>query len=198
MLTIAGVGPGNPKYLTVEVYDLIKNADNVLAFRRAKEGLLDFNEKIIAIDRISEVLDYTKDGKDYILLASGDPNFYGIVEYVKRQGIEIKDVLPGISSFQYMMSKLKKAWHNAELISLHGREDDLNKVKNNKTSIILTDKENNPDYISKKLKELGIKGTIYAGYDLSYDYEVIYKKNIGEDIKIHSPLAIVVIENEMD
>lgn len=195
MLTIAGLGPGNPKYMTYEVRNLIKTNKNIIAFRRAKEGLEDLNPDIIAIDRVSEIHDYVKRG-NYILLASGDPNFYGIVEYVKRQGIEIKDVLPGLSSFQYMMAKLKKAWHDAQLLSLHGREDDLEKVSLYKTSIILTDKDNNPQKISKELEKLGISGKIYTGYDLSYDDEMILTNNIGDDIFIKSPLAIVVIENE--
>lgn len=196
MLTIAGLGPGNPKYMTYEVHELIKNGENIIAFKRAKEGLEEMNPNIIAIERVSEILEYMEKEEDYILLASGDPNFYGIVEYIKRQGIEIKEVLPGLSSFQYMMAKLKKAWHNAELLSLHGREDDLKKVKDSKVSIILTDKDNNPQVISKKLDEFNVKGKIYTGYDLSYDDEMILTNNIGDDIFIKSPLAIVVIENE--
>ncbi len=197
MISIVGLGPGNPKYMTYEAYNIIKNKNNnIIAFRRAKEGLIDLNENIISIDRVSEVLEYAKKEEEFYLLASGDPNFYGIVEYIKRQNIKINQIIPGISSFQYMMSKLQKAWHNAELLSLHGRVDDLNKVKNKKISIILTDKDNNPQFISKELEKKGIKGKIYTGYDLSYEDEMILENNIGDDIFIKSPLAIVVVENE--
>lgn len=197
MLTVAGIGPGHPKYLTKEVYDLIKDSDKILAFRRAAEGLKALNPNIIAIDRVQEIVDYSEK-EDYILLASGDPNFYGIVDYLRRENIEIKKVLPGLSSFQYMMARLEKSWNDAELISLHGREGDLARVKDSSLSIILTDKDQNPNYISKELDKMGVKGKLYTGYDLSYKREKIFENKIGDDIELISPLAIVVIENEMD
>lgn len=97
-----------------------------------------------------------------------------------------------------MMSKLNKSWHKAVFLSLHGRETDLEKVKDNALNIILTDKNNTPSRISEKLGELGVNGKIYAGYNLSYKDEKIVEKDIGEEIEDVSSLAVVVIENEMD
>ena len=45
---------------------------------------------------------------------------------------------------------------------------------------------------------MGIKGGIYAGFNLSYEDERIIKAEIGKRIEDISPLAVVVIENEMD
>lgn len=95
------------------------------------------------------------------------------------------------------MAKLNKSWHKAAFISLHGRKGDLDKVKENKLSIILTDWKTPPSLISKKLKALGLKGKIYVGYNLSYEDEMIDERAIGEEIEDISDLVIVVIENEM-
>ena len=198
MLTIAGVGPGNPKYLTLDVILAMGQSKKILGFSRVARSLSSLNPNIIEINRVDEVLNFIKDGQDILLLASGDPNFYGIVEYIKSKGVEIKEVLPGLSSFQYFMAKLKKSWNNAQFLSLHGRGGDLSKVKNNRLTIILTDKEHSPSYISKELKRLEIKGKIYVGFNLSYEDETIFVKDIGDDIKNISSLAVVVIENEMD
>jgi cobalt-precorrin-7 (C5)-methyltransferase len=141
---------------------------------------------------------YIEKQEDILLLASGDPCFYGIVEYLKRKEIPIKKVLPGISSFQYMMAKLEKSWQGASFLSLHGRKDGLEKVKKGKITAILTDKDNTPSVISKRLCKLRIKGTIYAGFNLSYEDESIVKSNIGEEIEDISSLAVVIVENEMD
>ena len=136
--------------------------------------------------------------KEILLLASGDPNFFGIVDFLKGKGLPIKEVLPGLSSFQYLMGKLQKSWQNAFFLSLHGREDNLEKIKSHKLSILLIDKFNTPDKISKELYRLNIKGKIYVGFNLSYDDEKIIIKNIGEEIENISSLGVVIIENKMD
>src|SRR5699024_4079367 len=198
MLTIGGVGPGNPKYLTLDVMEAMNNAKCILGFGRIAKSLKMINKNIISINKVDEVLDYIEKEEDILLLASGDPNFFGIVQFIQNKGIKIKEILPGLSSFQYLMSKLQKPWQDAKFISLHGRKGDLDKLRKNKLSIILTDKDNNPAYIYKKLKELNIRGNMYIGFNLSHDDEEIMIKRIGEDIEDISPLAIVVIENEMD
>lgn len=198
MLTIAGVGPGNPKYLTLDVAEKIKNSDNIIAFGRVGKSAESLGKDYLHVKRVDEIINNLNEEEDTLLLASGDPNFYGIVEYLKRKEINIKEVLPGISSFQYMMAKLKKPWQDARFISLHGRDFDLGEVLNCKLVIALIDKDNNPSSISKKLFNLGCYGVIYVGFNLSYDDEKIIKANIGDEIENYSSLGVVVIENEMD
>lgn len=198
MLTVAGIGPGNPKYLTVDVKEKIETTKYVLGFGRVASTLKEIRSDIISVNKVDEILNYIEEDKETLLLASGDPNFFGIVDFLKRKEIKINEVLPGISSFQYMMSKLQKSWQDANFLSLHGRSESLEKVKEHKLSIILIDKDNTPSFISKELFKLNIKGTIYAGFNLSYDDEKIIKVNIGEEIEDISSLGVVVIENEMD
>lgn len=198
MLSVVGVGPGNPKYLTRDVEEKIRGAEYILAFGRVGESLKSIRSDIIKVNRVDEVLDFIKKDRDILLLASGDPNFYGIVNFLKNKGVDIKEVLPGISSFQYMMAKLQKSWQDAKFLSLHGRKEDLKEVKNYKLSIILIDKDNMPSSISRKLYELGVKGIIYAGFNLSYTNEKIIVKKIGDKIEDISSLGLVVVENEMD
>lgn len=198
MLTVAGIGPGNPKYLTRDVREKIENTKYVLGFGRVASTLKEIRSDIISVNKVDEILNYIEEDKETLLLASGDPNFFGIVDFLKRKEIKIDEVLPGISSFQYMMSKLQKPWQDANFLSLHGRSESLEEVKEHKTSIILIDKDNTPSFISKELFNLDIKGIIYAGFNLSYDDEKIIKVNIGEEIEDISSLGVVVIENEMD
>src|SRR5699024_7221424 len=182
MIIVAGVGPGDPKYMTLDVLDAIKNTPNVVAFNRVSESLVDIRKNYIKVSTVKEVLDCIEEYEEVLILASGDPCFYGILEYLKKKEVEIDKVLPGLSSFQYMMSKLNKSWHKAVFLSLHGREADLAKDQNKPLSIILTDNHNTPSSISERLGELGIKGKIYAGYNLSYEDELIIEKSIGEKI----------------
>lgn len=198
MITVAGIGPGNPKLVTGEVKEAIEKTETVIAFGRVSRSLGNLRKDYIEIKSVSEVLDILNRKENVLILASGDPCFYGILEYLKKKCIEVDNVLPGISSFQYMMGKLKKSWQYANFLSLHGRDEGLDNVKNNPLTIILTDKNNTPSKISKALNSLGVKGKIYAGFNLSYDDEKIVLADIGDDIEDISPLAVVVIENEMD
>lgn len=198
MLTVAGVGPGNLKYFTKEVFDRIENAKYILAFGRIGNSISSLHKDYIVVNKVDEIIEHIKVNEDVLLLASGDPNFYGIVDYLKRNGVYIGEILPGLTSFQYLMAKLKKSWQDARFLSLHGRNGDLYEVKNNKLTIILIDKENNASYISTELSRLGIRGYMYIGYNLSYEDEKIVKIKIGEKPEDYSSLGVVVIENEMD
>lgn len=197
MVTVAGVGPGNPKYISLEVIEKIREFKYVVAFPRIATSLKDIREDIIVAKRVEDVLSLIDKQEEILLLASGDPNFYGIVEFLKRKKIKIREILPGLTSFQYMMAKLGKAWQGAHFLSLHGREESLEGVRNKSLCILLTDKANPPSIISERLKDLGIRGKMHIGFDLSYEEEVIKSIGIGDKIKDQSALALVVIENEM-
>ncbi len=198
MLTIAGVGPGNIKYMTMDVIEKIKNSNNILAFGRVGESVKPLEKDYTQVNRVDQIIDYLNINEEALLLASGDPNFFGIVEYLKKNNVKIKEVLPGLSSFQYMMAKLEKPWQGAKFISLHGRDFNLSEIVKDRQIIALIDKDNNPSFISNELKKLGLKGTMHIGFNLSYEDEKIIKINIGEEVEEYSSLGVVVIENEVD
>lgn len=195
---VAGIGPGNPKYLTMEVREAIEKFERVVAFGRVSNSIKHIRKDFIKIHKVTHINKLIKEHKNLLILASGDPCFYGIVEYLKKENIAIERIMPGLSSFQYMTAKLGIGWQGANLLSLHGRKENLDTVKDHRLSIILTDKDNTPSNISKWLYRIKVKGTIYAGFNLSYEDERIVKARIGETIEDISPLAVVVIENEMD
>lgn len=197
MLTVAGVGPGNPRYLTVDVVEKIKEAEAVIAFGRVGHSIRTIRDDYIEVNRVDQVIEILDKDRDILLLASGDPNFFGIVDFLKRKGVKVDRVLPGLSSFQYMMSKLQKPWQECIFVSLHGRDHDLEDILGHKLIIILIDKINSPSYISKELDKLGMKGRMYVGFNLSYDHEKIIRANIGDEIEDYTSLGVVVIENEM-
>lgn len=197
MLSIVGMGPGDIKYVTFEALERIKYCDKVIAFGRISDTAKKIIPSVITIKNLNEIKHYINDDKKTSILASGDPCFYGIADYIKRCGYKIDEIIPGISSFQYMMAKIQKSYDNVNFISLHGRNDDLQSVKSSKISVILTDKENTPNVISMKLREMGIEGDMYAGFNLSYEDEFILRARIGDSIDDISDLSLVVVENEI-
>jgi cobalt-precorrin-7 (C5)-methyltransferase len=198
MITVIGMGPGNIKYLTTDAVEVIQQAEHVIAFGRIAETAEQIRTPVVRVKRVEEILTYLQQNRNTAILASGDPCFYGIAEYLKKQGLRIDKIIPGLSSFQYMMAVLQKSWQHAKFISLHGRDEDIEHVKNYPLTVILTDKKNRPHSISKRLQQFGVTGRLYVGYNLSYEDECILIKNIGDDIEECGAISVVIVEHEMD
>lgn len=198
MISVIGMGPGHIRYLTSEAIESIRAADTVLAFGRIAETAERIRTRVIRIKRVDELLPFLDAEGQVAVLASGDPCFYGIVEYLKRHDIVIDTIVPGLSSVQYMMARLQKSWQHARFFSLHGRHEALEAIKFSPLSVILTDSQNSPQAISQQLKELGIRGRLYIGYNLSYEDECIVEREIGEEIKTRGALSLVVVEHDLD
>lgn len=200
MVYIVGLGPGHKDYIVPKALDILKKSHVIIGFGRAIKGLdfIEVNKE--EVKSIKEVIEYIKlnEDKDISVVASGDPNFYGISNYIRNNYHGDLEIIPGISSFQYLCCKLNKSWNGAFLGSLHGREEDfLQGVKNNNLSIWLTDKKNFPGNMCKILMENNIEALLYVGENLSYEDEKITidnPKNILE--KEFSGLSIVIIEKQ--
>lgn len=85
MIYVAGVGPGNPKYMTLDVIDAIRDATNVVAFNRVSDSIKNIRNDYIKVSTVKEILNCIEDHKDVLILASGDPCFYGILDYLKKK-----------------------------------------------------------------------------------------------------------------
>ncbi len=192
---LAGIGPGNPRLLTVEVRDLILEEERVLAFRRAGQSLANLREDIEIIRTRGDILPKLAQGPA-LVLASGDPMYYGIFDYLEREGVEL-EVYPGLSSIQYFAAQGSFSWQDAYLGSFHGREMDFSGLEAREKALYFTDSVHTPSYISKALYQKGFRGQIMAGYDLSYDSQSIQNRVIGQVFEEVSTLAVVYIRREI-
>ncbi|WP_264174721.1 precorrin-6y C5,15-methyltransferase (decarboxylating) subunit CbiE [Clostridium estertheticum] len=199
MVYIVGIGPGNPKYIIPLAVETMEKVDVIIGFERAAASIPKTNVQKIIVKTLKNIMDYITENidKDIAIIASGDPCFYGIVNYINNNFKGKTEIVPGISSFQYLMCKLKKPWQNAHLGSMHGRQEDfIEIVKSHEISVWLTDKSNSPQALCRKLFDNNIKATIYVGLELSYADEKIIKGTVEEiKDKVFDDLSVVVIEN---
>lgn len=209
MIYIVGLGPGHKDYIMPKALEIMKKSDVIVGFKRAIDSLDFIDNKKIYINKLSDIDKFIcdKENKDILtnekskvtnisIVASGDPTFYGITNYIKnKSSLEIK-VIPGISSFQYLTCKLNMSWNNAYLGSLHGRKEEfLDIINKNNLSIWLTDKENNPSVLCKILHEAKVNCKVIIGEDLSYENEVISEGSPIEFINnTYSSLSIFIVE----
>jgi len=94
-----------------------------------------------------------------VILASGDPLFYGIAAYLLKQiGAARLKIIPNISSMQLAFARVKTAWHDALLISCHAKPlgPHIQKVRAARKVGMFTDQSNTPAEIAKQLLAAGI------------------------------------------
>jgi len=200
MIYIVGLGPGHRDYIMIKALEIMKKSDIIIGFKRAIESLDFIDNKKIYINKLSDIDKHIcsdeNEDNNISIVASGDPTFYGITNYIKSKTTLEIEVIPGISSFQYLTCKLKMPWNNAYLGSLHGRHEEfLEKINDNQLSIWLTDKENNPSVLCKTLHDAEIKCKVIIGENLSYEDEIISEGSPIEFLNaIYSPLSIFVVD----
>ena len=169
------------------------------------------NAQIFYDGKVKFIEDYVKDNlgkKNILILANGDPNFFGIggaiLSGLKENEKRFIEIYPAISYMQIGFSKLKIPMTHAYILSLHGRNfEDLYPVLNSEKKIIgiYTDEINTPDKIYGELEEKGIieKFEFYVLTELCSKNEKIYKsftKGILEDISGKKNIVILKEKNQ--
>ncbi|MFD0314168.1 precorrin-6y C5,15-methyltransferase (decarboxylating) subunit CbiE [Streptomyces flavalbus] len=124
MITVVGTGTGAPPPSA----ELVAGADLVVGGQRHLDavGLPEGVERIVlgplapALDAIGE---YVAKERPVLVLASGDPGFFGIVRALaERFGAERLDVRAGVSSVAAAFARVGLPWEDAVVVSAHGRE----------------------------------------------------------------------------
>ncbi|NSB15089.1 precorrin-6y C5,15-methyltransferase (decarboxylating) subunit CbiE [Clostridium beijerinckii] len=200
MIYIVGLGPGHRDYIMPKALEILKKSNITIGFKRALDSLEFVDNKKIYINKLSDINEYICDEKNRSMIisivASGDPTFYGITNYIKSKATLEFQVIPGISSFQYLTCKLNMSWNNAYLGSLHGRKEDfLTVVNNHDLSIWLTDKENNPAILCEILHKEKVRCKVVIGENLSYEDEIITNGTPEEFMdKKYDSLSVFIVD----
>ena len=160
---IIGVAPGGVSSLLPEALRLVNRAEIVLGGKRLLDMLPSLTgEKIIIRNNLAEVTDLVKTNlgqKRMVVLASGDPGFYGIAQYLTgKLGKDAFKIIPNVSAMQLAFARIKESWEDAALVSVHSRpiEDIIDIVRSSHKIGILTDDEHTPGKIAGVLQEHGI------------------------------------------
>ena len=207
-INVIGLGPGNIDYLTGASIKKIKESNILIGGKRQLKDispLLNENQTTFTLKKLEEMKHFVKEhtNKNIIcFIVSGDTGYYSLLTYLKKNFPENEfEVVPGISSFQYLFSKIEKTWENFNLYSIHGRKLDIIKSLNDSINgiVLLTDTENNPYEIGKLLFENNLKTVkIIVGENLSYEDENIFffYPDDFSNYKREYKMNVVVLEKE--
>ncbi|MFB0618969.1 precorrin-6y C5,15-methyltransferase (decarboxylating) subunit CbiE [Streptomyces sp. AGS-58] len=123
MITVVGTGTGTPLPA-----DVLAGAALVVGGQRHLDAaaLPDGAERVVlgplapALDTVAE---YAAARLPVVVLASGDPGFFGIVRALaERFGAGALDVRPGVSSVATAFARIGLPWDDAVVVSAHGRD----------------------------------------------------------------------------
>jgi precorrin-6Y C5,15-methyltransferase (decarboxylating) len=208
-LVVVGIGHDGPGGLSPEALAHVKAARVLAGGRRHLDFFPEGDAaKIVLGSDVEAFAAAVKDNyrkKKTVVLASGDPLFYGIgralLDTIPREDLSF---LPQVCSVQLAFARIKETWHDARVVSLHGRplENLIDAIEAGETKIaVLADAVNAPCPIAGLLRRLGA----------AWVYVLWVCENLGgadEQVSRHdpasmsdqrfSPLNVVVLLRRMD
>ncbi|MBM4762981.1 precorrin-6y C5,15-methyltransferase (decarboxylating) subunit CbiE [Bacillus sp. B15-48] len=180
----------------IEGSEVLVGGERVLSFFPKYHG-----EKIVikgGLKAIAERLQ--QETRPTVVLASGDPLFYGIGSYLAGKiGIEVH---PYLSSVQLAFAKMGESWQDAYFVSVHGREMKglVQRIDGKAKVAFLTDAENSPNRIAEYLLSFGL--TEYRAF-VAENLQGVNEKTgwyeLDEMVEHEfSPLNVVILKKVAD
>ncbi|WP_243291088.1 precorrin-6y C5,15-methyltransferase (decarboxylating) subunit CbiE [Bacillus sp. FJAT-47783] len=196
-IKLIGIGADGKQSLLPIYEKWINESEVLIGGERQLSFFRDYTgEKVVIKNGLKALVSrLQQETKKTVILASGDPLFYGIGSYLAAK-VKL-DVYPNVSSIQLAFSKMGEKWQDAYITSVHGRslKGLAQRIDGKEKVALLTDEKNSPDQI--------------ASYLLSYhmtEYEAFVAENVGgenekcafytlEDMKNtrFSPLNVVIL-----
>ncbi|MCC0634385.1 MULTISPECIES: cobalt-precorrin-7 (C(5))-methyltransferase [unclassified Clostridioides] len=201
MINIIGLGPGNLDYITKKGENLISTSDVLIGGRRNLESVKNFEgEKIILDSNLREIVEYINNNseKQISIIASGDPLIYGIGKYLSKNiDNKMLNMVSGISSLQYIFSRIYVDMNDLYITSSHGKIPDFDYILSHKKVCMVTDSKIGPKQISKEIIDRNLNKIIVVGENLSYNNEKITIAKPEEIIRMDNfGMNVVVILDE--
>ena len=200
MIYIVGIGTGFGEFsdITLRAVQIIKDSEIIIGSERQLELAKKYNQiaNIVKYEKITDIIIILKENKDSTIsvLASGNPSLYGIADFIIKNMIPFDDILiiPGISSVEYLFSKLKITMNDLYITSFHGRKlDEEIILKSKKTAFFTDDKTKLYDiaqiYLKNKFNPIFI-----IGENLSYPNEKITRLKANE-IKVDDEFGMYIL-----
>lgn len=204
-IIVAGIGPGAKNYITPAALEKIQSAKFLVGGKRALAEFAAPNQETCAITKdLTAVINFIAEkisSGEVVVMVSGDPGYYSILELLRKNfQPEIIEVIPSISAMQLAFAKLALSWHNATLLSFHGRKPSNEDLKFAPQKILgmLTDNEFNSATISEILLQNGWSenSNIAICARLSYPDEKIFCTTLKNAVKIEPVKNCILIVKE--
>jgi precorrin-6Y C5,15-methyltransferase (decarboxylating) len=160
---IIGIGSDGVAGLTVRARELLDAAELVLGSEQTLALLPDLHSRRLRIGtdlpELVRTLESRLGKQRLVVLAGGDPLFYGIARYLcDRLGKDHFEVLPHVSSMQLAFARVKESWEEAYLTNLatHPLDTVLDRIRVAETVGLFTSEQEDPPAIARQLLDRGL------------------------------------------
>lgn len=199
MIYVTGVGPGSEAYLTRRAADVISGADILIGGQRHLDEFAGLTTETRVIDAdISGLMNWIAERLDrrIVILASGDPMFFGIGKRISETfAPEQVQMVPGISSVQYLCSRAGMDMNDIYLTSSHNRSPDFDWLLAHERIGMVTDSKIGPKEIAAEILQRGQTRRMIIGENLSGRNERITILN-ADDVSGDYDMNVVLIDKQ--
>ncbi|MDP8947285.1 MAG: precorrin-6y C5,15-methyltransferase (decarboxylating) subunit CbiE [Actinomycetota bacterium] len=190
---------GDP--LSAEAQELLEGATLVVGGRRHLAALgIESRRAAILQGDLSEALGRIWDlAGPVVVLASGDPGFFGIVRLLgERFGVENLRVLPAASSVALAFARVGLPWDDAMTVSAHGRDPRraVNVCRAHPKVAVLTSPEFGPAELARELEGWG--RAFFVAEGLGEPDEGVYRGEAAEisGMEWRDPNVVLVLDEK--
>jgi len=159
---IVGIGDDGVEGMTAQARRLVEAAD-VLVGPESCAPLVPepLRSRLVAAANLEELVERIEAGgtRRIVVLASGDPLFYGTARYVcSRLGKDRFEVVPHVSSMQLAFARVKESWEDAFLANLSAQsiERVVDRIRSSDTAGLFTTDQWPAPAVARALLDEGI------------------------------------------
>jgi precorrin-6Y C5,15-methyltransferase (decarboxylating) len=199
---IVGIGDDGVEGMTAHARRLVESAD-VLVGPESCAPLMPsgLRSRLVVAGNLEELVERIEAGgqKRIVVLASGDPLFYGTARYVcSKLGKERFEVVPHVSSMQLAFARVKESWEEAFLANLSGQsiERVIERVRSSDTAGLFTSDQWPAAAVARALLDEGVDSfQAYVCENLGSPDERVTQGSLAEIAKesFASPNVMILV-----
>ncbi len=191
--------------LTQRQREIIRQADVLVGGARLLEFFRDLDCAKKVIDRdLGGLVDFLRQEMTrarIVVLASGDPLFFGIGAYLAATlGPDRVEIHPNVSALAAAFARLKLPWHDAAFVSCHGRRDSgkLRKALSQSSKVaVFTDPDHDPAWVARRALAWGaVRFRMWVLEQLGTSAEKVRSFTLAEasGMKFSEPNMVILVQ----
>lgn len=201
-VVIIGVGDDGVQGLSESTRKLVETADVLMGSERnlATVGQTSGEQVVIGADltEMVRVIEQNLGAKSIVVLATGDPLFYGVTRYLfDKLGKQHFEVVPHVSTMQLAFARVMESWEDAYLtnVATHPLDDIVQRIRTAEKVGLFTDEHNSPPVIAQALLDEGIDYfRCYVCENLGTRNEVVTQGTLQEVTEMaFGPLNVMIL-----
>lgn len=196
---LIGAGIEGQEGFSAKALEIIAKAGLLIGRQRHLDRFPEFSGEKVVLPELPALLELLRTTeKRAVVLASGDPNFFGVGRFLLRNlPKERLEIFANVTSMQYAFARIKEPWDDAIFLSVHGRGmgRSIDKIVAAEKACVLTDSVNTPAAIARELIDRGAEGfETWVCEDLGLPTEKFTRTDVKGLLTLqHSDLNLLIL-----